>query len=111
MVTDFLIEIFNQPLQKQPKGILDMGCGNGAFIQHIYETIERHTLRGKNLEEHPLFLVGADYNNAALSVSRANLINNAGDLWICGCRFGRLPSPPCDILLLCDGRGCPMRGV
>lgn len=79
IVTDFIVEIFNQPLQKQPKGILDMGCGNGAFIQHIYETIERHTLRGKNLEEYPLFLVGADYNKAALSVTRANLINN--DIW------------------------------
>ncbi len=79
VVTDFIVEIFNQPLAKQPKGILDMGCGNGAFIQHIYETIERHTLRGKNLEEYPLFLVGADYNNAALSVTRANLINN--DIW------------------------------
>ncbi len=79
VVTDFIIEIFNQPLQQQPKGILDMGCGNGAFIQHLFETIERHTLRGKNLDDYPLFLVGADYNNAALSVTRANLINN--DIW------------------------------
>lgn len=76
VITDFIIQIFNRPLQMQPKGILDMGCGNGAFIQHIFETIERHTLRGKNLEEYPLFLIGADYNNAALAVTRANLINN-----------------------------------
>lgn len=79
VVTDFIINIFNQPIAQQPKGILDMGCGNGAFIQHIFETVERHTLRGKMLEEHPLFLVGADYNQAALSVTRANLINN--DIW------------------------------
>lgn len=79
IVTDFIIEIFNQPIEKQPKGILDMGCGNGAFIQHIFETIERHTLRGKLLEEHPLFLVGADYNKAALDVTRANLISH--DIW------------------------------
>ncbi len=79
VVTDFIISIFNQPIQQQPKGILDMGCGNGAFIQHIFETIERHTLRGKILEEHPLFLVGADYNQAALNVTRANLIKN--DIW------------------------------
>ena len=77
--TDFIISIFNQPIHLQPKGILDMGCGNGAFIQHIFETIERHTLRGKMLEDHPLFLVGADYNQAALNVTRANLINN--DIW------------------------------
>lgn len=79
VVTDFIISIFNQPIHLQPKGILDMGCGNGAFIQHIFETIERHTLRGKMLEDHPLFLVGADYNQAALNVTRANLINN--DIW------------------------------
>lgn len=79
VVTDFIISIFNQPIHLQPKGILDMGCGNGAFIQHIFETIERHTLRGKMLEDHPLFLVGADFNQAALNVTRANLINN--DIW------------------------------
>lgn len=79
VANDFIIQIFNQPIHLQPKGVLDMGCGNGAFIQHIFETIERHTLRGKMLEEHPLFLVGADYNQAALKVTRANLINN--DIW------------------------------
>lgn len=79
VVTDFIISIFNQPIHLQPKGILDMGCGNGAFIQHIFETIERHTLRGKMLEDYPLFLVGADFNKAALNVTRANLINN--DIW------------------------------
>ncbi|UFH31127.1 class I SAM-dependent methyltransferase [Chryseobacterium sp. C-71] len=79
VANDFIIQIFNQPIHLQPKGVLDMGCGNGAFIQHIFETIERYTLRGKILEEHPLFLVGADYNQAALKVTRANLINN--DIW------------------------------
>lgn len=79
VANDFIIEIFNQPIHLQPKGVLDMGCGNGAFIQHIFETIERHTLRGKMLEEYPLFLVGADYNQTALKVTRANLINN--DIW------------------------------
>ncbi|TXF76368.1 class I SAM-dependent methyltransferase [Chryseobacterium sp.] len=79
VVTDFIVSIFNQPIHLQPKGILDMGCGNGAFIQHIFETIERQTLRGRMLEDYPLFLVGADYNQAALNVTRANLINN--DIW------------------------------
>lgn len=79
VIDDFIIEIFNQPLDSQPKGILDMGCGNGAFLQHLYETIERYTLRGKHLDEYPLFLVGADYNQAALKITRANLIKN--DIW------------------------------
>ena len=79
VIDEFIIDIFNRPIDEQPKGILDMGCGNGALLQHLYEVIERQTLRGKFLEEHPLFLVGADYNQAALKVTRANLIKN--DIW------------------------------
>lgn len=79
VIDEFIIEIFNRPIKEQPKGILDMGCGNGALLQHLYEVIERQTLRGKYLEEHPLFLVGADYNPASLKVTRANLIKN--DIW------------------------------
>jgi hypothetical protein len=56
-----------------------MGCGNGAFIQHIFDVIEYQTLRGKMLDEHPLLLVGADFNQAALKVTRANLIK--ADIW------------------------------
>ncbi|MFN3757502.1 MAG: class I SAM-dependent methyltransferase, partial [Flavobacterium sp.] len=79
VVDDIIIDVFNQPIELQPKGILDMGCGNGAFLQHLFEVIDRFTLRGKMLDEHPLFLVGADYNEAALKVTRANLIN--ADIW------------------------------
>lgn len=79
VLDEFIIEIFNRPLEDQPKGILDMGCGNGALLQHLYDVIDRQTLRGKHLDEHPLFLVGADYNKAALKVTRANLIKS--DIW------------------------------
>jgi len=79
VIDHLIIEIFNKPIEEQPKGILDMGCGNGALLQHLYEIIERFTLRGKMLEQYPLFLVGADYNQAALKVTRANLIKN--DIW------------------------------
>ncbi|TGD56569.1 class I SAM-dependent methyltransferase [Flavobacterium humi] len=79
VIDDIIIELFNKPIQEQPKGILDMGCGNGAFLQHIFEVIERQTLRGKMFDEYPLFLVGADYNQAALKVTRANLIKS--DIW------------------------------
>ncbi|WP_395093914.1 class I SAM-dependent methyltransferase [Vaginella massiliensis] len=79
VIDEFIIDIFNRPLEEQPKGILDMGCGNGALLQHLYELIERQTLRGKYLDEYPLFLVGADYNDAALKVTRTNLIKN--DIW------------------------------
>ncbi|MBE8724318.1 class I SAM-dependent methyltransferase [Flavobacterium hungaricum] len=79
VVDEILIKLFNLPIEEQPKGILDMGCGNGAFLQHIFEVIDRQTLRGKMLDEYPLFLVGADYNQTALKVTRANLIK--ADIW------------------------------
>lgn len=79
VIDQVIIELFNKPIDEQPKGILDMGCGNGAFIQHIFDVIEHQTLRGKMLDEHPLLLVGADFNQAALKVTRANLIK--ADIW------------------------------
>jgi len=79
IIDEIIIELFNKPIDEQPKGILDMGCGNGAFIQHIFDVIEQQTKRGKLLDEYPLFLVGADYNKAALKVTRANLIK--ADIW------------------------------
>ncbi|HMG14597.1 MAG TPA: class I SAM-dependent methyltransferase [Saprospiraceae bacterium] len=78
-VDEVIIELFNKPIGEQPRGILDMGCGNGAFLKHIYEVIEKRTLRGQILEEHPIFLVGADFNEAALRVTRTNLIQ--ADIW------------------------------
>ncbi|MBR9845991.1 MAG: class I SAM-dependent methyltransferase [Algicola sp.] len=79
VIDEVIIKLFNKPIEEQPKGILDMGCGNGAFIQHIFDVIEYQTKRGKMLDEHPLLLVGADFNQAALKVTRANLIK--ADIW------------------------------
>lgn len=79
VVDEIIIDIFNRPIEEQPKGVLDMGCGNGEFLQHLFGVIERQTLRGKMLEEHPLLVIGVDYNEAALKVSRANLIQ--ADIW------------------------------
>jgi 2-polyprenyl-3-methyl-5-hydroxy-6-metoxy-1,4-benzoquinol methylase len=31
VVDEIIIKLFNLPIEDQPKGILDMGCGNGAF--------------------------------------------------------------------------------
>ncbi|WP_296316447.1 class I SAM-dependent methyltransferase [Winogradskyella sp. UBA3174] len=79
VIDEVIIDLFNRPIDEQPKGILDMGCGNGAFIEHIFNVIEKQTLRGKLLDDYPLFLVGADFNKAALRVTRANLIK--ADIW------------------------------
>lgn len=76
VIDEIIIDLFNQPIEKQPQGIVDMGCGNGAFLIHLYEVIEERTLRGKLLEEYPLFLVGADFNKAALKVTRKNIVQS-----------------------------------
>jgi SAM-dependent methyltransferase len=78
-IDEVVIELFNRPIEEQPKGILDMGCGNGAFLIHLFEVIEQRTKRGALLEEYPLFLVGVDYNKAALKVTRSNLVK--ADIW------------------------------
>jgi len=78
-VDEIIISLFNRPIHEQPKGIVDMGCGNGAYLEHLYEVVSQRTNRGKMLDEHPLFLVGADFNKAALKVTRANLIS--ADIW------------------------------
>lgn len=79
VIDKVIIDLFNRPIDEQPKGILDMGCGNGAFIEHMFNVIDQQTLRGRLLDEYPLFLVGADFNKAALKVTRANLIK--ADIW------------------------------
>ena len=35
IIDQIIIELFNRPIAEQPSGILDMGCGNGAFLQHL----------------------------------------------------------------------------
>ncbi len=79
VVDEIIIDIFNKPIDEQPKGILDMGCGNGAFLQHLFMVIESQTLRGTLLDEFPLTLIGVDYNEAALKVSRQRLIQ--AEIW------------------------------
>ncbi len=79
VVDEIIIDLFNKPIEEQPQGILDMGCGNGAFLQHLFSVIESQTLRGSLLDEYPLKIIGVDYNQAALKVSKANLIQ--ADIW------------------------------
>ena len=79
VIDKIIIDLFNKPIDEQPKGILDMGCGNGAFLKHLYYLIEQHTLRGRMLDEYPLTLVGVDYNEEALKITKSNLIQ--AEIW------------------------------
>ena len=78
-IDDVILDIFNKPIHEQPKGFIDMGCGDGTLLVHIFEVIYRRTLRGKLLDEYPLFIIGADFNEAALSATRNTL--NQADIW------------------------------
>ena len=77
VVDEVVREIFNRPIEEQPRGIADMGCGNGAFLQHLYELVVTETERGKVIDEYPLLIIGSDFNEAAL-VSTKITLDNAG---------------------------------
>ncbi|MFT4678378.1 MAG: SAM-dependent methyltransferase [Flavobacteriales bacterium] len=89
-IDEIVIEIFNRPLEDQPKGIADMGCGNGALLAHLYDVVKEHTLRGRHLEEHPILMIGADFNEAALEVTAENLLATGMDFH---CVFGDIGDP------------------
>ena len=75
-IDNYVIDIFNKPIDRQPKGIADMGCGDGAFLHHLNDLIKNKTLRGKHLNSHPLILIGADFNQAALDETHKMFTNN-----------------------------------
>ncbi len=69
-----ILELFDrEPLSEQPHFVADMGCGDGAWLERIYKTVAAHSLRGRNLRTHPLLMIGADYNQRALEVTRRRL--------------------------------------
>lgn len=72
-VDEIVVEIFSRPLNAQPRGICDMGCGDGSLIEHLYEVVRDRTPRGRVLDANPLILVGADFNKVARRVTKQNL--------------------------------------
>ena len=72
-IDSIIIDIFNMPIETQPSGIADMGCGDGMFLEHLNKVILSKTKRGQHLNTHPLTLIGADLNQEALNVAKKNL--------------------------------------
>ncbi|MBO0860933.1 MAG: class I SAM-dependent methyltransferase [Chloracidobacterium sp.] len=70
---EIIIELFNRPLDRQPLGVCDMGCGDGSLLAHVYSIVREKTLRGVTLDEHPLILVGADVSKVARRISKQKL--------------------------------------
>ncbi len=72
-VDEIVVEVFNRPIELQPLGICDMGCGDGTFLAHVYHVVKERTARGRVLDEYPLLIVGADFNKVARRVTKQNL--------------------------------------
>ncbi len=72
-IDEVIREIFNQPIETQPQGICDMGCGDGTFLAHLYGAVRDGTERGRHLDKYPLVLVGADFNEVAREATRHTL--------------------------------------
>ena len=69
-----LTKFFNEtPLDDQPAGIADMGCGDGTSLQRLANFVVEKTERGKHLDTHPLVVIGADYNEASRNRTRQTL--------------------------------------
>jgi hypothetical protein len=72
-IDQIVIEIFSRPLELQPSGICDVGCGDGTLLEHLYEVVRDQTPRGKVLDQYPLLVVGADVNKVSRRVAKQNL--------------------------------------
>ena len=70
---EIVIEIFNRPIESQPRGICDMGCGDGTLLEHLYSVVKSRTARGSALDKYPLTLVGVDFNKVARRISTQKL--------------------------------------
>lgn len=68
-VKEIIIDIFNKPLELQPIGVVDVGCGDGSYLEYLHNIITTKTLRGQHLEENPLILIGIDYNKKAIEAT------------------------------------------
>ncbi|WP_029596513.1 hypothetical protein [Flavobacterium sp. ACAM 123] len=49
VVDKIAMKLFNLPIEDQSKRVLDKGCGNVAFLEHVFAVIERQTLKGQML--------------------------------------------------------------
>ncbi|KVL56610.1 hypothetical protein WT01_23365 [Burkholderia cepacia] len=74
ITTKILRELFDDtPLDRQPAGIADMGCGDGSAVKRLAEYVITSTRRGRHLADYPLLVIGADYNASARGRAAATL--------------------------------------
>lgn len=74
-----LLDAFERPFDEQPLGFVDMGSGDGAWLEHAYRLITERTERGRLMrarrggERYRPLMIGVDYNRAALEATRSRL--------------------------------------
>jgi acyl transferase domain-containing protein/SAM-dependent methyltransferase/acyl carrier protein/ribosomal protein S18 acetylase RimI-like enzyme len=69
-----ILSAFNrQPVNDQPKYVADMSCGRGSLLKRAYDLISCKSSRGAALDEHPVFLIGFDYDGEALRAAESTL--------------------------------------
>jgi hypothetical protein len=61
------------PLESQPAGLADMGCGDGTSLKRLADYVIQHTKRGRALDRFPLTVIGADYNESSRRRARETL--------------------------------------
>ena len=64
------------PLAEQPSYIVDTGSGDGRLLRTLYEYIHEHTARGRALLQHPLTMIGVDFNLKSLESTARRLAEN-----------------------------------
>lgn len=62
-----------EPVQNQPVCVVDTGSGDGTMLKELYLAVRKSTLRGRRLREHPLLMVGAEYNRIAQETTTETL--------------------------------------
>jgi hypothetical protein len=68
---EIFIDIFNrEPIGDQPSFVADCGCGDGSWLKHIYNVVRTRTKRGQDFSQYPLLVIGTDYNEPALEITR-----------------------------------------
>lgn len=71
---DIVLPLFDrEPLEDQPRCVVDTGAGDGTLLSDLYWALRERTRRGKSLESHPLFMVAAEYNQVALKTASSKL--------------------------------------
>ena len=68
-----VLPIFQQPLDQQPDCVLDIGCGDATLIIELHRAMVQETRRGRHLDDHPLLMVGAEFNPQAAQVAGQRL--------------------------------------